>query len=102
MFWSNLTPHGYNCNKLCCVDLQSPFADLPIVAKMLAKLLRRSSSTTSDGINTWELPRLHRNSYCNNKEKIAHILSKKKVDVNKIDSRGRYVYFRLSKANIVP
>lgn len=101
-FCLNLTSDSYKCNKTYCFYLQSPFADLPIVAKMLAKLLRRSSSTTSDGINTWELPRLHRNAYCNNKEKIAHILNKKKVDVNKIDSRGRYVCFRYSTANLMP
>ena len=62
---------------------------------MLSKLFRRSSSITSDGIDPWDLPRLHRAAYLRKLDKLIRLLKQREVNVNKIDRQGRFVHLLL-------
>eukprot|EP00795_Rhopilema_esculentum_P001166 gene1166-15520_t len=57
---------------------------------MLSKFFHRSTaSTNEDGLNLWDLPRLHRAAYKNKIQKLQSLLKKRRVDINKKDVEGR-------------
>ena len=58
---------------------------------MLAKLARGSSFNDIELPDMTELPKLHRAAYSKDVERVGEILSRRRVDIDKRDSRGRYV-----------
>lgn len=58
---------------------------------MFRRIFRRSSIVTSDGIDPWALPRLHRAAYKRKLAKLTRLLKKRGIDVNKLDRQGRSV-----------
>ena len=62
---------------------------------MLANLLRRSSSSTTECVDAMELPRLHRVAYLKDSDGLRAMLGKDGVNIDKRDRNGRYAMILL-------
>ncbi|XP_065064627.1 ankyrin repeat domain-containing protein 30B-like [Rhopilema esculentum] len=82
---------------LVVADFETPSSNqpLPEVEQVTPSLvhfeteLTSEASTNEDGLNLWDLPRLHRAAYKNKIQKLQSLLKKRRVDINKKDVEGR-------------